>query len=519
VKPAVRLGLVAPGVVALLTLGVWPFAGTGWALAVLALGAAVIIAFHLYHLQLLSDWASGPQDGPVPVGRGSWGQAFAAIYKRDRVRLAYQRDLRHLLVRFQQAAEAIPDGIVVLDRNHRIEWANARALVQLGLDLDHDVGQPIVNLVRQPEFLRYLEYGDYDEPIIVASGRDGRITLALQIVPFSFDKKMLMSRDVTQLEAVARMRRDFIANVSHELKTPLTVISGFVETMQDMDLDAKQRMRFLQLMQEQAKNMQRLVADLLTLSTLESEHNPVAEERFAIVPLLLEVSAEAKALSKGEHDIALDIGDAATIVGGREELASAFGNLVSNAIRYTPSRGRIAIAWRVDPDGTGVFSVTDSGIGIAPEHVPRLTERFYRVDRSRSRATGGTGLGLAIVKHVLLRHQAEMEIESEIGAAARFGSPAGAARRARPESETRCTHSERRPRSPIAQRRAEQTPDLVRADIDRCILDDAILRLRTSSERIDLIVAEPQRGETVRHAGCPHQIDDASGQRFAGVVG
>jgi two-component system phosphate regulon sensor histidine kinase PhoR len=254
----------------------------------------------------------------------------------------------------------------------------------------------------------------------VPSGRDARVTLALQLVPFSLDKKMLMSRDVSELEAVARMRRDFIANVSHELKTPLTVISGFVETMQDLDLDDAQRGRYLQLMQEQAKNMQRLVADLLTLSALESEHNPLSDERFAVVPLMLELSVEAKALSKGQHDIGLDIGDAAVLQGNREELKSAFGNLVSNAVRYTPSRGRITIAWRVDADGSGLFSVSDSGIGVAPEHVPRLTERFYRVDRSRSRATGGTGLGLAIVKHVLLRHQAELEIASELGRGSTF---------------------------------------------------------------------------------------------------
>src|SRR5439155_4090861 len=211
------------------------------------------------------------------------------------------------------------------------------------------------------------------------------------------------------------MRRDFIANVSHELKTPLTVISGFVETMQDMELDTRQRERFLQLMLEQANNMQRLVADLLTLSTLESEHNLLTDERFAIVPLMLELSNEAKALSKGQHELSLDIGDAATVLGSRDELASAFGNLISNAIRYTPARGCIAIAWRVDTDGSGVFSVTDSGIGVAADHLPRLTERFYRVDRSRSRATGGTGLGLAIVKHVLLRHQAELDVASEPG--------------------------------------------------------------------------------------------------------
>ena len=419
-KPIVRQGLVAPSVLALVTLLVWALVGAGWALAVLALGAAAIVGFHLYHLQQLTDWSSGPLDAPVPIGRGTWAPVFAAMYRRVRIRVANQRDLKHLIARFQQAAEAIPDGIVVLDRNNRIEWANPRALAQLGLDLDHDVGQPIVNLVRQPEFLHYLDAGDYGDAIVVTSGRDARTTLALQLVPFSLDKKMLMSRDVTQLEALARMRRDFIANVSHELKTPLTVISGFIETMQDMELDTRQRGRFLQLMHEQAKNMQRLVVDLITLSALESEHNPLAEERFAIVPLMLELSAEAKALSKDQHGIELDIGDAATVQGSRDELASAFGNLVSNAIRYTPAGGRIAIAWRVDADGSGVFSVSDSGIGIAAEHLPRLTERFYRIDRSRSRATGGTGLGLAIVKHVMLRHEAELDIESEIGRGSTF---------------------------------------------------------------------------------------------------
>jgi two-component system phosphate regulon sensor histidine kinase PhoR len=200
----------------------------------------------------------------------------------------------------------------------------------------------------------------------------------------------------------------------------LTVISGFVETLQELELDERQRARFLQLMREQAASMQRLVEDLLTLSALESEHNALADERFAIVPLLLAVSADAKNLSKGNHEMSLDLGDGATIVGSREELASAFGNLVSNAIRYTPAGGAIKLGWRIDPDGSGVFSVTDSGIGIAVEHIPRLTERFYRIDRSRSRATGGTGLGLAIVKHVLLRHQANLEIASDPGKGSTF---------------------------------------------------------------------------------------------------
>jgi len=418
--PIIRQGLIAPGGVAAAAIVAWVVLGTGSALVVASIGAAAVIGFHLWQLARISDWAASALDSDVPEGRGVWAQLLAAIYRRVRIRTAYERDLRQIIDRFQQASAAIPDGIVVLDAGNRIDWANPRALAQLGLDLRHDRRQPIVNLVRQPEFLRYLEAGDYGASIVVPSSRDAGRRLALQLVPFAADQKLLMSRDVTELEAVARIRRDFIANVSHELKTPLTVINGFIETLQDLDVDARQRARFLQLMMEQARNMQRLVADLLTLSALESDQNPLAEERFAVVPLLLALSADAKALSNGDHRIALDIGDAATVHGSREELASAFGNLVSNAVRYTPPAGTITLSWRVDPDGSGIFAVIDTGIGIAAEYLPRLTERFYRVDRSRSRATGGTGLGLAIVKHVLLRHQAELQVASERGKGSTF---------------------------------------------------------------------------------------------------
>jgi two-component system phosphate regulon sensor histidine kinase PhoR len=251
------------------------------------------------------------------------------------------------------------------------------------------------------------------------SAREAALTLSLQIVPFGVEEKLLMSRDITRLEAVARVRRDFIANVSHELKTPLTVLSGFIETLAEVPLDEPQRKRCLALMGDQAQSMQRLVEDLLTLSTLESEESPLRETEFAIVPLLLALSADAKALSAGRHEIALTINHAATVRGSPDELASAFGNLISNAVRYTPDGGRIALDWRVNANG-GEFSVTDTGIGIAAEDIPRLTERFYRVDHSRSRATGGTGLGLAIVKHVLMRHQAELGIESEPQRGSRF---------------------------------------------------------------------------------------------------
>jgi two-component system phosphate regulon sensor histidine kinase PhoR len=290
----------------------------------------------------------------------------------------------------------------------------------LGVSPDTDIGTPLVNLLREPAFVRYLDGGDFTEAVVIPSARESGVTLSMQLVPFGVEEKLIICRDITQLEAVARMRRDFIADVSHELKTPLTVISGFVETLQDLDLDERQQQRYLSLMEEQAQNMRRLVEDLLTLSSLESEHNPLAEVPFAVAPALRSLQADINILSGGGHDVTVDPGPPSEIVGNRDEILSAFSNLCTNAVRYTPAGGRIGLAWRVDPDGSGVFSVTDSGIGIAPEHVPRLTERFYRVDRSRSRATGGTGLGLAIVKHVLLRHQASLEITSAPGAGSTF---------------------------------------------------------------------------------------------------
>jgi len=422
VKPIVRTGLVAPAAIVLVALLVWPVAGLGWAAGVLIAGGAALLATHLHFLGLLTEWAAGPLEVPVPEGRGLWSPVFSAIHRRTRVRAAHQRDLKLMIERFRSAAEAIPDGILLLDESNRIEWANPRALAQFRLDLDSDRGCPISNFVRAPEFVRYLEQGDFSDSVQVDSALVTGATFSLQLVPFGVSEKLLLARDITQIEAVARMRRDFIANVSHELKTPLTVVTGFLETLQDLHLAPEQQARYLQLMQEQAKNMQRLVDDLLTLSALESEQNVQAEAGFAVLPLLQELAAEGRLLSGGAHVLALDAGPGsdASVLGARDELASAFRNLVSNAIRYTPRGGTITLGWRIGADGRGEFSVTDSGIGIAPEHVPRLTERFYRVDRSRSRATGGTGLGLAIVKHVLLRHQAELDIASEPGKGSTF---------------------------------------------------------------------------------------------------
>src|SRR5450432_3812991 len=412
-------GLLAPAMVAAASAVAGVLGGIAAALAVIAIGALAIIVWHLRELDALARWASGPIDVAVPEGRGAWSLAYAALYRRVRQRSARQRDLRLALDRFVSGAEALPEGVVVLDAHDRIRWANPRAEAHLGIDLRQDLGAPIANLVRQPAFVHYVAAGDFHEPVVFASMREGTSTLSVQIVLFGVEEKLLMSRDVTRLEAVARVRRDFIANVSHELKTPLTVLTGFLETFADVDLDTRQRQRYLALMQEQARNMERLVDDLLTLSTLESEQNIATETEFAIVPLLLELSSNANALAAGRQEISLNIGDAATVLGSRDELASAFGNLVSNAVRYTPEGGSVALDWRITERG-GEFSVSDTGIGISAEHVPRLTERFYRVDRGRSRGTGGTGLGLAIVKHVLIRHQAELIIESEPGKGSKF---------------------------------------------------------------------------------------------------
>ena len=369
---------------------------------------------------------------PSPRRRARGAPPISALYRRTRARNERQRDLAATIDRFRNAVEALPDGMVILDAANRIQWANHQAQAQLGIDLAKDASRPLANFMRAPEFIRYLEVENFTDAVVVDSQREPGTTLSIQIVPFGIDERLLISRNVTQVETVARMRRDFIANVSHELKTPLTVIAGFLETLEDMKLEPRQRTRYLQLMAEQASSMQRLVDDLLTLSALESEQTVRADTSFSVLPLLLEVSADANALSGQRHRIILDFATPAMVTGNRDELASAFGNLVSNAVRYTPDGGTITLGWHVDEEGRGAFSVADTGIGIAPEHIPRLTERFYRVDRSRSRATGGTGLGLAIVKHVLLRHQASLDITSELCVGLDVhGAAACASRRAR----------------------------------------------------------------------------------------
>ena len=318
----------------------------------------------------------------------------------------------------RRAVQALPDGVVILDSANRIEWFNRTAEVQLQLDPGTDLGQNIANLVREPEFIGYLNSSE--DSVRIARGP--ALALSLQLIPFGQSQKMLLSRDVTQAERVDVMRRDFVANVSHELRTPLTVLVGFLETVRELKLDPQRMRDYLGMMQEQAARMQRIIEDLLTLSALDSAPPASGERQIAVRPLLLRLKADAEALSGGRHTIKMQIEEThGGVLGVESELVSALGNLVSNAIRYTPAGGTITLTWREGPDG-GRFSVEDTGIGIDPEHLPRLTERFYRVDRSRSRETGGTGLGLAIAKHALARHDATLEIESQPGKGSRFSA-------------------------------------------------------------------------------------------------
>ncbi|MDR3409796.1 MAG: phosphate regulon sensor histidine kinase PhoR [Formivibrio sp.] len=390
---------------------------TGMLLALVIIGA--LLLYHLINLGRLNFWLQAPTLDSAPRGFLLWREAFDRIYELVRNQQKRKNQLSATLDRFQRASEAMPDGMVMLDEHDRIEWCNPAAARHLGLNRQADVSQQLTNLLRAPALREYLREQDFSQPLVLRMPRPLEQVLTIQLVPFDSNRKLLLSRDITQLDRVQTVHRDFVANVSHELRTPLTVIGGFIETMLDMpDVDPVTREQHLKLMFEQTGRMQRLVDDLLALSRLESGQQ--LKEDDVNVPQMLQVlRAEAEGLSQGRHKILIETVAPLRLIGNNDELHSAFGNLVSNAIRYTPQGGTIGLLWEKRGDQP-VFTVRDTGIGIAPEHVPRLTERFYRIDRGRSRATGGTGLGLAIVKHVLQRHQARLVVQSRLGEGSEF---------------------------------------------------------------------------------------------------
>ena len=417
-SPVYRGRLAALTAIGALALLAGVAAGPAWGWAICAAGLAGLLAYHFRHLARLGRWLAHPVPGSVPEALGSWDEVLAALHRFEREAAKREEMLADALARFRRAAQALPDGVVMLDAENRIEWCNDNAAAMLNLDPRADTGRPIANLVREPAFIDYLAAPSHDNmPAVRATAAQG-VVLALQLIPYGESQKLLLCRDVTQAERVETMRRDFVANVSHELRTPLTVLVGFLETVRELKLDPSRVRDYLGMMREQASRMHRIIEDLLTLSVLESAPPPPTD-RVRMASLLPRLRLEAEALSGGRHSILMEGRPTLDLLGSETELASAFGNLVSNAIRYTPAGGKVCLAWHEGPDGAS-FAVEDTGPGIAPEHLPRLTERFYRVDRSRSRETGGTGLGLAIVKHAVARHQASFDIESKPGAGSRF---------------------------------------------------------------------------------------------------
>ncbi|PXW98686.1 two-component system phosphate regulon sensor histidine kinase PhoR [Sphaerotilus hippei] len=381
------------------------------------LGVSLAQVRETYRALRLIRWLREGGDGPAPRAGEVWGEL---AYRFERHLQLRQRELvgeRQRLAQFLSAIEASPIGLLLLDAEEHISWLNPVAADHLGLHRERDLGQRITNLVRHPAFVGHLQQADPVEPVSMLNHQNG-LTLSVQIRPYGDGLRLILTQDVTERLRADAMRRDFVANVSHEIRTPLTVLAGFVETLTNLPLTPVERQRVLALMTQQTNRMQSLVSDLLTLAQLEGSPRPPADHWVPVSALLQQVELEAQALSKGRHQLVFhEPGQpAAAIAGHQSELLSALANLVSNAVRYTPDGGRIEVRWLAgSTTQPGCFEVRDTGIGIAREHLPRITERFYRVDGSRSRETGGTGLGLSIVKHVLQRHGAELEVDSEPG--------------------------------------------------------------------------------------------------------
>ncbi len=408
--------------------GLWPLE-LPWQGAVLGsvLAGTVWALIDLRRGMRLLHWLRQGEVAQLPELPGLWGEAGtrARTLLRERDQQLANSETR--LAEFLSAIQTSPNGVVLLDAQGRIEWCNRTAAEHFGFDPQRDLGQHIGNLLRDPDFAAYQAAHDYSHAVVIPGPRSTvsrPVRLSVDLHAHGDGRRLLLSRDVTALEQAETMRRDFVANVSHEIRTPLTVLGGFVETLQTLPLKPQEQQRYLALMAQQAQRMHLLVSDLLTLSRLEGSPPPPLEEWHAVRELLDDCEREARALSElvavPAHEIEFRCDRATELAGASSELLSAMSNLVSNAVRYTPAGGRIDVLWRTLADGQAEFSVQDTGPGIAPEHLPRLTERFYRVDRSRARETGGTGLGLAIVKHVAQRHGAELKIESTPGRGSRF---------------------------------------------------------------------------------------------------
>ena len=367
----------------------------------------------------LMQWARRADASPAPRNSAFWGELG---YRFERTLQLIRREVdaeRAQNREFLAAIEASPNGVLLLAKDDQIEWCNSVAASHFDLDPKRDIQQRLTNLVRDPAFVAYLHSGEYAQGVNVPA-KGGLGTISVLIRRYGNDKKLVLSQDITERERTEAMRRDFVANVSHEIRTPLTVLAGFVESLSTLALTEPERRRVLALMAQQTDRMEALVTDLLTLAQLEGSPRPVADRWVPVGELFAQVQADAMALSAGRHELVFEPTQPQEFAGNVNELQSALSNLLSNAIRYTPEGGRIAVSSSRRPSGGAALEVSDTGPGIGREHLPRLTERFYRVDGSRSRETGGTGLGLSIVKHVMQRHGGEIDIESEPGRGSKF---------------------------------------------------------------------------------------------------
>ena len=390
-----------------------------------AVAAALILigTIHFRQIYKLLCWLRHPEPERMPTAGGIWDEIFSLLLKQSLGRRKQKRKLRKTLMRFNRAAEALPTGVMILDRHLRIEWQNRLSALHFSLNREQDQGCIVTQLVYLPEFQAFMQQNEQQQiRLAVPQPHPIPRTLLITRCPFEKHTQMLISQDVSTIEQIQTSQTNFVANVSHELRTPLTVINGFLETMHDMpELPLEQRQQFIELMQQEGEKMLDLLNDLLTLSKLESSHHQEQHQSPINLSLLVQQIADnTRTLSDGRHHIHTDITPDLTVAGIEPVLYSALSNLTFNAVHYTPAGGNIRITLKQTSPSHARFSVTDSGVGIAAEHLPHLTERFYRVDSGRSRQSGGTGLGLAIAKHALAAHHTKLEIASEIGKGSEF---------------------------------------------------------------------------------------------------
>ncbi len=469
----------------------WLLGLTPW---LLLAGAGVCLAWHVYHVHLLARWLASGGREPEPETRGIWAQVFESLGRIRRQNRKRKKRLRKVVLRFQHAAEAMPDGAVVLDAAGNILWMNEASSRLLGLERPRDIGLPVSGFIRHPGFADTLNAEEFEEPIQLSSPLREEVQLLIRIVPYGGSRRLMLVRDVSRIHNLELARKDFVANVSHELRSPLTVIVGYLEALRD---DAQLPAEFgrpVEQMSQQASRMSRIVEDLLQLSRLEATPGAAGSERVAVTEMLESITRDATALSDGAHRIHRQADRALYLLGDRNELYSAFSNVAFNAVQHTRAGGTVRLQWAPDGEGGARLDVTDTGDGIEAHHLPRLTERFYRVDKARSHQRGGTGLGLAIVRHVLVRHDAELGIESRPGEGSRFSCRFPA-------------HRVMHAGTPVAQALVEEAP-VKKIPVGEALVGDAIVE--------DTPIGDTPIGETPAEAASVGEAPAEAGREAVG---